>query len=162
MMILNNNEKFGNSPLRRKRSYFKNPHIKNSNHQLNNYLNNNLSPIEINSHQIQDNNINVQPSERDIIQILNSPNNIKKRLNRKESNNSLSISSDYVDYTLESSDNSNVIKPKSNKMFYLIIKYNNKVPDDQFRSGTYNDNKSMIVQLPTNNTEINSLKNPNT
>ena len=76
--------------------------------------------------------------------------------------NSLSISSDYVDYTLESSDNSNVIKPKSNKMFYLIIKYNNKVPDDQFRSGTYNDNKSMIVQLSTNNTEINSLKNPNT
>ena len=93
MMILNNNEKFGNSQLRRKRNFFKNPHIKNSNHQMNNFLDNNLSPIKLNSHQIQDNNINIQPPEKDIIQILNSPNNLNKKLNRKESDNSFSINS---------------------------------------------------------------------
>ena len=93
MMILNNNEKFGNSQLIRKRNYFKNPHIKNSNHKMNNFLDNNLSPIKLNSHQIQDNNINIQPPEKDIIQILNSPNNLNKKLNRKESDNSFSINS---------------------------------------------------------------------
>ena len=72
MKILNNNEKFGNSNIRRKRSYFKNPYNKNSNHQMNNFLENNISPI-------QDNNINVQPSERDVIQILNSSNNVKNK-----------------------------------------------------------------------------------
>ena len=85
MMILNSNEKFGNKNVRRQRSFFKNPHIKQNNHQINNYLENNLQSI-------QDNNINIQPSERDIIQILNSTNNVNKRF-RKESINNLSINS---------------------------------------------------------------------
>ncbi len=85
MMILNSNEKFGNKNVRRQRSFFKNPHIKQNNHQIINYLENNLQSI-------QDNNINIQPSERDIIQILNSTNNVNKRF-RKESINNLSINS---------------------------------------------------------------------
>ena len=130
MKILNNNEKFGNINLRRKRSYFKNPHIKNSNHQMNNFLENNISPI-------QDNNINVQPSERDIIQILNSPNNIKKKLNRKESsNNSLSVNS-IPSEDLESLDN----KKKSS-----INQSLNNTSNDQ--SETINNNSNYQTKRP--------------
>ena len=63
--------------------------------------------------------------------------------------NSFKISSDYIVYTLESNDDSNIVKANSSKIVYLKVEYKNEVPDEAFESGAYNDNKSMIVNLST-------------
>ena len=78
--------------------------------------------------------------------------------------NSFNIGSEYIDYTFESEDDTNVVKANSSKNVTLKVEYKNKVPDDKFKGGSYNDNKTMIVQLSNENT-INApdtFKNPKT
>ena len=78
--------------------------------------------------------------------------------------NSFNISSDYIKYTIESEDDTSLFKANSSKVVYLKVNYANEVPDDAFEFGTYNDNKSMTLNLSTGDT-INvpdTLKNPNT
>lgn len=78
--------------------------------------------------------------------------------------NSFNVSSDYIKYILESENDTNIVKANSSKVVYLKVNYANEVPDDAFESGTYNDNKSMTLNLSTGDT-INvpdTLKNPNT
>ena len=152
MMILNNNEKFGNSQLRRKRNFFKNPHIKNSNHQMNNFLDNNLSPIKLNSHQIQDNNINIQPPEKDIIQILNSPNNLNKKLNRKESDNSFSINS-IPSEELESLEN------KKQSSISQSLNNTNNEQSDKINNNSNSQTKRHLTVTNVNNDNIDSQNN---
>jgi hypothetical protein len=152
MMILNNNEKFGNSQLRRKRNFFKNPHIKNSNHQMNNFLDNNLSPIKLNSHQIQDNNINIQPPEKDIIQILNSPNNLNKKLNRKESDNSFSINS-IPSEELESLEN------KKQSSISQSLNNTNNEQSDKINNNSNSQTKRHLTVTNLNNDNIDYQNN---
>ena len=80
---------------------------------------------------------------------------------------SLNISSDYIDYSFETDDNSNIVKANSSKTVTLRIEYKNEVPEDKFENGSYNDNKTVTVQLVqlSNNNKIetpDALKNPNT
>ncbi len=76
-------------------------------------------------------------------------------------NNSLNINSKYLDYSLKAKDNSNVVKSNTSKTIYLKIVYKNKVPNQDFDSGTYNDNKTIKVNLMTKDT-TNAVDNPNT
>ncbi len=77
---------------------------------------------------------------------------------------SLNISSDYIDYSFETDDNSNIVKANSSKTVTLRIEYKNEVPEDIFENGSYNDNKTVTVQLSNNNKieTPDALKNPNT
>ena len=77
---------------------------------------------------------------------------------------SLNISSDYIDYSFETEDNSNIVKANSSKTVTLRIEYKNEVPEDKFENGSYNDNKTVTVQLSNNNIieTPDALKNPNT
>ena len=77
---------------------------------------------------------------------------------------SLSSNSDYINYTFESEDNSNVVKAGEVKSVFLKVNYVNEVPDEVIESGKYNDIQSMTLSLSNGNT-INvsdQLKNPNT
>ena len=77
---------------------------------------------------------------------------------------SLNINFDYINYSFETEDNTNIVKANSSKNVTLRIEYKNEVPEDKFRSGSYNDSKTMMVQLSNGNT-INvpdTFKNPNT
>ena len=78
--------------------------------------------------------------------------------------NSLNINSEYIDYSLEFEDNTNIIKANSNKIIFLKVVYKNGVPEESFVSGAFNDNKTIKLNLSTNNpTNIQDLlKNPNT
>ena len=78
--------------------------------------------------------------------------------------NSLNINSEYIDYSLEFEDNTNIIKANSNKIILLKVVYKNGVPEESFVSGAFNDNKTIKLNLSTNNpTNIQDLlKNPNT
>ncbi len=73
----------------------------------------------------------------------------------KLDNNSFRISSDYVDYKISYNDGSNVVSAKSSKKVYLTVTYSNKVPDDAFNSGDFNDNKTITVELSSGNKIIN-------
>ena len=75
--------------------------------------------------------------------------------------NSFVINSDYIDYTLESEDDSNIIKANLSKTVYLKVEYKNEVPDEQFESGAFHDNKILTLQLSSNNIS-DDLKNPYT
>ena len=78
-------------------------------------------------------------------------------------NNSFNISSNYIDYILESDDNSNIVKANSSKTVYLKVEYKNQVPEDLFESGIYSDNKTMTVNLSTGDISApDTLKNPET
>ena len=72
--------------------------------------------------------------------------------------NNLNINSDYISYSFETDDNSNIVKANSSKNAYIKIEYKNAVPEDAFESGTYNDHKTMTLQLLTDN----NISNPNT
>lgn len=77
---------------------------------------------------------------------------------------SLNLNSDYINYSFETDDNSNIVRANSSKDVVLRVEYKNEVPEDKFENGTYNDNKTMIVQL-SNGQTINvpdTFKNPNT
>jgi len=69
--------------------------------------------------------------------------------------NSFNISSNYIDYNLESLDNSFIIKGKSKKTVYLKLEYKNEVPENTFKAGSVTDNKNMKINLSTNNIENN-------
>ena len=56
--------------------------------------------------------------------------------------NSFNLNSDYIDYSFETEDNSNIIKPNSSKNIHLIVEYKNKVPSEEFAAGKYNHNKT--------------------
>lgn len=61
-------------------------------------------------------------------------------------NKSLSIESDYIDYSISSSDNSNIIKANSSKTVYLKVEYKKEVPQEAFSSGSFSDNKKIHYQ----------------
>lgn len=69
-----------------------------------------------------------------------------------------SVNSDYVNYTIESNDDSNIIEAKSSKEFYLNVEYKNPVDIELFRAGLFKDSKEMILDLAADS----SVKNPNT
>ena len=76
-------------------------------------------------------------------------------------NSTFNLDSDYIDYTIESMDNSNIVKAKSSKTVNLRIQYNKKVSSDDFTEGKYNKSSTMVVNLSTNSL-MDMITNPNT
>ena len=72
----------------------------------------------------------------------------------------ISNNSDYIDYTLETRDKTNIIKAKDQKEVYLRVEYKNKVASNLFENGVYNDNKNLKVNLSTD--DSNNILNPKT
>ena len=68
---------------------------------------------------------------------------------------SINIAADYINYRLESEDDSSIIKGNSSKTFYLVAEYKNEVPTEAFQLGKYNDNKVLTVNLSTGSELIN-------
>ena len=77
---------------------------------------------------------------------------------------SLKLNSDYINYSFETDDNSNIVKANSSKNVIIRVEYKNEVPDEAFESGTYNDNKSMTLNISTGDTMnvFDTFNNPNT
>jgi len=77
---------------------------------------------------------------------------------------SLKLNSDYINYSFETEDNTNIVKANSSKNVTLKVEYKNEVPEDKFENGTYSDNKSMTLELSTGKVinNLDTLKNPNT
>lgn len=74
------------------------------------------------------------------------------------------LNSDYIEYTLETENNSQIIKANSSKTIILKAEYKKEIPASIFINGKYNDNKIMKVNLTNDqNTNIlDTIKNPQT
>ena len=73
----------------------------------------------------------------------------------------LSANRDYIEYTLETKDDSNIIKSGEAKEVLLRVQYKNEVSDDSFVNGVYNDSKNIQINLSNKDT-TNIIKNPKT
>ena len=121
---------------------------------------------EIDEATVNDKNINLNLSMSEVGDnikykiILKNESNEDYELDKK----SLNIKSDYIDYTFEYEDESNVIEAKSNKTIFLKVEYTNEVPDTIIDSGSFTDNKKLSLQLTTDDTisVLDTIKNPNT
>lgn len=69
--------------------------------------------------------------------------------------NNFIIDSEYIDYSLETDDNSYILKANSSKAIYLNVKYINEVPEESFKNGSYEYDKTITLQLSNNNLIIN-------
>ena len=81
------------------------------------------------------------------------------------SDKSININSDYIDYTLSTDDNLNIIKAGEEKKVLLNVKYNKEVDSDSFENGEYKENKVMNLNYSYNNKTnpvVDILENPKT
>ena len=69
------------------------------------------------------------------------------------SDNSITSNSEYITYSFESTDESNIIKANSSKKVYLKVSYSKEVPEEAYTSNIYKENKTMVVNLSSNNEE---------
>ena len=70
--------------------------------------------------------------------------------------NSIDIDSNYIDYTLETKDTTNIVKANSKSKVILTIRYKNEVPNELLENGSYVDNQIINVDL------LDGLVNPKT
>lgn len=116
------------------------------------------API-INGNQI---NLNIQMEEvGDFIEYKVTIKNDSKD-NYEIDKNILNITSDYIDYSFNLEDNSNLIGPGETKTGYLKTSYNAAVLEDLFVDGIYNENKNLAINLSTASSTNNDIKNPDT
>ena len=109
---------------------------------------------EINNATTSNNNININLNMSNVGDnikykfIVNNDSNDDYYLNK----NSIKVSSNYIDYNIESGDNSNIVKAKTAKAFYLNVLYKNQVPENAFENGSFNDEITMfrILKLVLN------------
>lgn len=91
---------------------------------------------EINSATVDGKNINLDLSMSDVGDsikyriLVKNDSNDDYELNKK----SFNISSDYIDYSIDTDNKSNIVKAKSSKTVYLNVEYKNKVEDEKFNS----------------------------
>ena len=71
--------------------------------------------------------------------------------------NSFNINSNYIDYKLNTNDNNYIVGANSTKTVYLTVNYKSEVPNEAFNNGSFTDNKTLNVDLFSNN-----INNPNT
>lgn len=71
---------------------------------------------------------------------------------------SLSLSTDYINYSFETDDGSKLIKAGSSKTVYLVVAYENEVPPETLAAGEYHDNKTLTVNLSAGD----AISNPKT
>ena len=71
----------------------------------------------------------------------------------------LDSNSEYIDYSIETDDDSYVIKAGTSKTVYLKVNYKKQVPADAFENGEYNASGDVVVDLSNDN---NTISNPKT
>ena len=70
--------------------------------------------------------------------------------------------SEYINYEVTYSDDSNVIKGKSSKDVYLRVSYDTEVPSDKLENGVLKEEKNVTVAFLSEKRKDNILKNPET
>lgn len=116
--------------------------------------------IEIKKATAQDKRINLNLSMQKLGDTISYRIKIKNTSNEdyELDKNTFQLNSDYVKYSFKSNDESNTVKAKSSKIVNLNIEYTKAVPEEHFKSGTFNDNKSVLIKLSSGNSKVNNPK----
>ena len=67
--------------------------------------------------------------------------------------NTFKTDSDYIEYTLKTNDDSNVVKAKSSKDLTLIVEYKKEVEKDKLTNNRFNASNNLKLSLNTNTNE---------
>lgn len=94
---------------------------------------------------LEDNNININLKMNDvgdkIIYKFNMKNNSSDEF--EIDNNIINNNSEYFDYTLKTTDTSNIIKSNEEKEVLLEVVYKNEIPEEMYSGGIFKDNKKL-------------------
>ena len=71
--------------------------------------------------------------------------------------NSLNIESDYINYTFETEDNSNIVKANNSKVVYLKVEYQKEIPSEAMENDYYSEKKTIPLNILDN-----EITNPET
>ncbi len=113
-------------------------------------IDNSKDVVEVNKASSSGNNINVD------LQVKSVGDNAKYKMIIKNTSNddyeinkdALSIGSEYFNYNFETEDNSNIVKAGESKVVYLVVKYENEIPDEKINNnGLFVENKNLVVDL---------------
>ena len=75
--------------------------------------------------------------------------------------NSFQSNSGYIEYSIDSSNNSTVIKAGEEKKVYLKVQYKTAIPDSEFNGEVYNSNENLALNL-SNVQVLDNIVNPQT
>ena len=75
--------------------------------------------------------------------------------------NSFQSNSGYIEYSIDSSNNSTVIKAGEEKEVYLKVQYKTVIPDSEFNGEVYNSNENLALNL-SNVQVLDNIVNPQT
>lgn len=136
--------------------------------------------ISISSFEVLEKSDNVVISDEDVFDgnklVLNFSmsevgDNIKYRVSIKNDSsldyeldeNSISINSQYLDYSIDTVSD-NTIKAKSSKELFLNVSYENEVPASEFSSGSFNNKETVVFDFSHDEVPnlINIITNPQT
>ena len=70
------------------------------------------------------------------------------------------LESDYIDYSMSTEDDSNIVPAKDKKNVYLRVEYKEEVPLSELLSGTYSANNTMNVVMASNPNEVVPTQSP--
>ena len=70
---------------------------------------------------------------------------------------SLNIESDYMNYSFELEDNSDIIKANSSKIIYLKVEYQKEIPSEELENDVFNEKKAIPLNILDN-----EITNPDT
>ena len=68
--------------------------------------------------------------------------------------NNININSNYIDYKIESTNDSNIVKSNSEKEVLLTIEYKVEVPEESFVGNKFVDNKNIVISLSNDKEDI--------
>ena len=75
--------------------------------------------------------------------------------------NNFQSNSGYIEYSIDSSNNSTVIKAGEEKEVYLKVQYKTVIPDSEFNGEVYNSNENLALNL-SNEQVLDNIVNPQT
>ena len=111
---------------------------------------------------LEDNNININLKMNDvgdkIIYKFNMKNNSSDEF--EIDNNIINNNSEYFDYTLKTTDTSNIIKSNEEKEVLLEVVYKNEIPEEMYSGGIFKDNKNLTISLSSDDED--NIINPKT
>ncbi len=73
---------------------------------------------------------------------------------------SFNLSSDYIDYSITTEDDTNIVPAKDKKNVYLRVEYKEEVPTNELTGGVYTDNNTMNVTMTSNSTTPSTNTDP--
>ncbi len=111
-------------------------------------MDNNIPSIsEVSKQEIKDNNVSLNINMIEVGKTARYKIVLENNSTSNYEIGSNDVSTDYIDYSIKTDDDSKVIKAKSTKVVYIEASYKNEVLPDDYDSGVFKANQSVQLSL---------------